>query len=507
MEPPPPQAGPRLATPQFGPQPPWPAPVPPAPIRRPQPEYLKLWAPANRRIVVGTLAGGIAFDIAAHSGFAAVAASGLIFVVSGALLLSGRVCGLAAKALIGAAPALGLLFTLRSSPWVIAPVCFGVVLLLSIGASFGADGGGLSLTFPALAARLAYVIGHIFNAPGLFKITGQDDAGKAARKRMESIGLAALLGVPVLLIVGALLARADPIFRSWFDLTPMFQHLMLILAGAWLAAGLARATSAVNPQPSLATGPSLGLLEASFVLGGICALYAAFAVAQAVGLSGAGHRILVTEGLTYAKYARSGFFELLACAAITLLVLLGIRAFADVRKPLLIALSGLTVALTIAIVVVAIWRLQLYEGAYGLTMLRLACLVAAVWIGLVFVAFGATLLPRGLPGRLFPAAMIISGLVFTAGWGISNPARIVATTNLHRAESGHSLDVHQAVHLGPDAWPTLLSGMNQLDGADADKLWQFICFRSPQASSGTDYNLARASASGAIKSLCHPNGP
>ncbi len=381
------------------------------------------------------------------------------------------------------------------------------MLLLSLGASLGADGGGLSLTFPALAARLAYVIGHIFSAPGLFKITGQDEAGKAARKRMESIGLAVVLGGPVLLIVGALLARADPIFRSWFDLTPMVEHLMLIFAGAWLVAGLARAVSAVNPQPSLPAGPSLGLLEASFVLGGICALYAAFAVAQAVGLSGAGHRILVTEGLTYAKYARSGFFELLACAAITLLVLLGVRAFADVRRPLLIALSGLTVALTIAIVVVAIRRLQLYEGAYGLTMLRLACLVAAVWIGLVFVLFGATLLPRGLPGRLFPAAMIISGLVFTAGWGISNPAGIVATTNLHRAESGHSLDVHQAVHLGPDAWPALLSGMNQLGGADADKLWQFICFRSPRPNSGTDYNLARASASGAIKSLCHPNGP
>jgi two-component system, OmpR family, sensor histidine kinase BaeS len=224
-------------------------------------------------------------------------------------------------------------------------------------------------------------------------------------------------------------------------------------------------------------------------------------------LSGAGHRILVVHGLTYAKYARSGFFELLACAAITLLVLLGVRAFADPRRPLLIALSGLTVVLTITIVVVAIRRLQLYEGAYGLTMLRLACLVAAVWIGLVFLLLGSTLVPRGLPRRLFPAAMIISGLVFTAAWGISDPAAIVATTNLRRAESGHSLDVHQAVGLGPDAWPALLSGMNQLDGADADKLWQFICFRSLQAGSGTDFNLARASASGAIKSLCHPNGP
>src|SRR6185437_10677268 len=98
-----------------------------------------------------------------------------------ALLLSDRVRGLAAKVLIAAAPVLGLLLTLRSSPWVTVPTYFGVVLLLILGASLGADGGGLGLTFPAMQARLVFVIGHLSNAPGLFTITGQDEAGKAAR--------------------------------------------------------------------------------------------------------------------------------------------------------------------------------------------------------------------------------------------------------------------------------------------------------------------------------------
>lgn len=506
---------PQFPAPQSFAQPPFAQPFfaqppvqrPPSLPRRPPPEYLKLRARANRRILAGTLAGGVAFDIAAHSGFATVAVSGLIFIASGALLLSGRVRGLVATVLIGAAPVLGLLFTLRSSPWVIVPVFFGVVLLLSLGASLGADGGGLSLTFPTLEARLAYIVGHIFNAPGLFKITNQDEAGQAARKRLESVGRAAVLGLPIMLIVGALLAVADPIFRSWFDLGPLVKHLFLILIGAWLVAGLTRAASAVKPLPQLPAAPSLGLLEASFVLGGICALYATFAAAQVVALSGAGHRILVVHGLTYAKYARSGFFELLACAAITLLVLLGVRAFADARKPLLVALSGLTVALTITIVVVAIRRLQLYEGAYGLTMLRLACLVAAVWIGLVFLLLGTTLVPRGLPRRLLPAAMIISGLVFTAAWGVSDPAVIVATTNLHRAENGHSLDDYQAAGLGPDAVPVLLSGLHGISSADADVLWRMICSSTPGKSSGTAYNLARADATEAIESTCSANGP
>ncbi|HXS65647.1 MAG TPA: DUF4173 domain-containing protein [Streptosporangiaceae bacterium] len=450
--------------------------------------------------MAGTLAGGIAFDIAAHSGYATVAASGLILVMAVALLFSGRVRGLTARALIAAAPVLGLAFTLRSSAWVTVPTYLGVVLLLSLGASLGADGAGLSLTFPAMEARLAYIVGHIFIAPGLFKIDDQGEAGMAARKRLASVGRAAALGVPIMLIVGALLAVADPIFRSWFDIGPLTEHLILILVGAWLVAGFARAASAAEPSPKLAAAPSLGQL------GGICALYAAFAVAQAVALSGAGHRILVVHGLTYAKYARSGFFELLACAAITLLVLLGVRAFADPRRPLLIALSGLTVVLTITIVVVAIRRLQLYEGAYGLTMLRLACLVAAVWIGLVFLLLGSTLVPRGLPRRLFPAAMIISGLVFTAAWGASDPAVIVATTNLHRAENGHSFDDYQASFLGPDAVPALLGGSQELTGGDRDFLLRMICSSSPGKFSGTAYNLARASAATALDAACRRSG-
>ena len=37
-------------------------------------------------------------------------------------------------------------------------------------------------------------------------------------------------------------------------------------------------------------------------------------------------RVQSTTGLTYAEYARSGFFQLLWAAGITLVVLLGIRA-------------------------------------------------------------------------------------------------------------------------------------------------------------------------------------
>jgi len=63
------------------------------------------------------------------------------------------------------------------------------------------------------------------------------------------------------------------------------------------------------------------------VLAGLDVLFTAFVVAQAVTAAGGAATVLETRGLTYAQYARSGFFQLVAVALITLVVLLALRAF------------------------------------------------------------------------------------------------------------------------------------------------------------------------------------
>jgi hypothetical protein len=317
-----------------------------------------------------------------------------------------------------------------------------------------------------------------------------------------SATLTVLVGLPALLVVAALLAAADPIFRSWFSPGAIPRHLILVAAGAWIVAGLARAASATRPAPGLPSAPTIGIPAIAFVLAGLCALYAAFASAQLVALSGAGHRILVTHGLTYAKYARSGFFELLACAAITLLVLLGAWALTDHASKMLKSLGALTVALTIVVVVIAIRRLELYEAAYGLTMLRLACLAVAVWIGVLFVVLGSTLVRRGLPRKAFPAAFIASGLLLITAWGIANPASIVATTNLRRAGQGHVLDIREVAGLGADAVPAIEASMRYLHPAEVTTLRSLICGGSPPDNAGASFNISVARASQARARTC-----
>lgn len=431
--------------PQQGPYPPlptaatWPPPAQAWPARpaKPRTPQFVIRAGADRRVLIGAAVAGVGFDIAARHGLAAAGVTAWIAILAAAILLSGRISGRAGRSLLIVAPVLGLVLSFRASPWVIAPATFGVALLLLLGVSLGADRAKLAATFPNLATRIAYVAGHLTLAPGALRShagAANDRSGNHARKVAVSAGRGALLGIPVMLVIGMLLSLADPIFRSWFDLGSLSWHLVLLCVGAWILIGLARAASAERPAPPLPPVPALGAVEAACVLGGLCALYAAFVCAQFVALSGAGHRILVTHGMTYAQYARGGFFQLLACAAITFLVLLGVRACANPAHPVLMALAALTAGLTIGVVTVAIRRLQLYEAAYGLTMLRLACLVSAVWIGVVFVLIGSTIPRRGLSRRYLPAAVLLSGLALIAGWSVANPAAIVAQTNLHRAE-------------------------------------------------------------------------
>jgi hypothetical protein len=483
--------------------PPWATPPPqPQPRRQRQRQpFLVVRRRGDWRLLAGALAGGACFDVAARSGLASIGTLAWLTVTAGALLLGRRLRGTDSRLLTGAAPVLGLFLFLRSSPWVIVPVTFGVAVLIVTGASLGADGAGLSLTFSGLAARTVVVLGHLGLGPGMLRFPGGFGPEAALRRRVVAVGRGAVLAVPVMLVIGVLLGLADPIFRSWFNLPAVFQHLALVAIGAWVVLGLSRAASAERPVPSLPASPSLGTTEAVVVLGGLCALYGAFVAAQFEALSGAGHRILVTQGLTYAQYARSGFFQLLACAAITLVVLLSVRACAS-ASPLLLGLAGLTAALTLGVVVVAIQRLQLYENAFGLTMLRLACTVSAVWIGTVFVLLGATLIPRGLPLRHLPAAVLVCGLIFVGLWSAVNPASIVAQVNLRRAEHGRAFDVSQAASLGPDAVPALLAGWPSLPPSPAAELRHAICAEAPWNDSGAAFNLSKASADQARARAC-----
>ena len=127
-------------------------------------------------------------------------------------------------------------------------------------------------------------------------------------------------------------------------------------------------------------------------LGALVGLFAAFVALQFATLFGGTEHVLDTTGLTYAEYARSGFAQLLAVAALTFAVLAAARRWARPHRLLLAALC----VLTLVVLASALKRLGLYEETYGFTRLRLAAHAALLYLGALFCL---VLVTRSRAGR------------------------------------------------------------------------------------------------------------
>jgi hypothetical protein len=381
---------------------------------------------------------------------------------------------------------------IRASPWIVVLDWVAALGFLGLAASATPDhpvvGSSLSrLAFrsgaPPVASAASGPVTLVESMSTIRRRPRETGSEPSTLQRLApGVVRGLILAVPTVALLGALLASADGVFASFFDLpTPevggVWSHLFLIGSGAAAVAGLARWTR--DPQPAAEPGRRpLGPVEALVVLGGMTVLYALFALAQVVATTGGDARVQATTGLTYAEYARSGFFQLLWCAAITIAVLLGLRAMTrpgGPRQQLAVrVLSATTCALTLVVVGTAITRLELYRDAYGLTMLRLACTTFGWVLGVAFVLLGVRMLQTGARDWL-PAAYLGLAVVTLGWWNLSNPEARVAETNLQQVATTGLLDVDYLDSLSDDAIPTILGGLDDLPPDRAGEIRERLC--------------------------------
>jgi hypothetical protein len=285
--------------------------------------------------------------------------------------------------------------------------------------------------------------------------------GHARRARGAAVGLAA--AVPVAAVFGGLLVRADPVFgrlvtRSLgLDLGPLLAHVPAILMWTWLAAGVLR----VVCRPDAAVtgerrGGTLGLGEVGTVLVVVDLLFLAFVAVQFRYLFGGADLVRGLTGLSYAEYARRGFFELVTVAALSLPLLLLADWSLDQRDASRVRrfrlLAGLMLILLDVMLASALFRMRLYTAEYGLTELRFYTTAFMGWLVLVFGWFVATVL-RGRRER-FGLGALLAGWLVLAALNLANPDAAIAAVNLDRAARGRPLDTAYAAELSADALPT-----------------------------------------------------
>ena len=287
--------------------------------------------------------------------------------------------------------------------------------------------------------------------------------GRARQARGTAIGLAA--AAPVAAVFGGLLVEADPVFGRLvsdvigFDLEPLMSHAATIVLWGWLAAGLLRVLCRTTEAPSGTRGGmggKFGLSEVGTVLAVVDLLFLAFVAVQFRYLFGGAELVRGLTGLSYAEYARKGFFELVTVAALSLPLLLFADWSLDQRDPRRVRrfrlLAGLMLLLLDAMLASALFRMRLYTAEYGLTELRFYTTAFMGWLVLVFGWFVATVL-RGHRER-FGTGALLAGWLVLAGLNLANPDAMIAGVNLDRAARGRPFDVAYASALSADALPT-----------------------------------------------------
>ena len=326
-----------------------------------------------------------------------------------------------------------------------------------------------------------------------------------------------LIAAPILLVFGALFVAADAVFQNIVERTLNIQpdivvsHIFFIGFFSWIIAGYLRGSliqnfsndvaetflepkDEIKPQvpsvteikdedpPKAEEQPkkeekkswswqnldnsalpkvfTLGAIEVSIVLGLINLLFLSFVIVQLPYLFGGFELVQNTPDFKLAEYARRGFGELVAVAALVLPILLVshwlLRKDSPVNEKIYRVLAGIQIALLFVIMISAAQRLFILTGnlGYGLTTMRFYPMIMMIWLAVVFLWFAATVLrgarERFAWGALWSAIIILGGLHFV------NPDAYIARTNIRLMEEGRQLDAYYNSRLSDDAVPVLL---------------------------------------------------
>ncbi|MDX2122369.1 MAG: DUF4173 domain-containing protein [Gemmatimonadota bacterium] len=380
--------------------------------------------------------------------------------------------------LLLAAVALSLVFAWRTNETLLLLNVVGlavVTALLPLAAEPAAARALLDLTVERLVRALV-AMGGRFATGGILTIV-HEQRRPGDGKRISVIapyvrGL--LLAAPVLLIFGGLLSSADPVFGDFladtFQVDPerVAEHVVVTLAAALVGAGVLHGALPEAGRWVVATRPArsggLGPVEVGVTLGLVDLLFAAFVAFQLPYFFGGTAWVERTAGVTLSQYAREGFFQLVAVAALVLPLLLLVSERLDAGSAwtarMFRSLAGIQVVLVLAIMASAAHRMALYQAAFGLTEDRF---FASAFMGGLAVSalwFMTTVL-RGKPAPFARGALLAWG-AWLLTLNAVNPERVIVETNLRRVSAERAFDNYYHASLGADAVPALVAGLPAL---------------------------------------------
>jgi hypothetical protein len=401
------------------------------------------------------------------------------------------------------------LFVWHDSPLLVAANLLALAAAVSMGA--------LRRTRPRLRSATLSDYGGGTVAAGCSMVAGalpllmsdirwNEVAGRIRSEKAAAVARGLAIGTPLLLLFGGLFVAADAVFKHLLSSaipsadSSIVARVAIVLVWAWVVGGLLRDLLAPREEQRLlradaftrrGVSPRLGAVEVNVALAILNVLFLAFVLVQFRYLFGGRGLVETQAHLTYAEYARQGFFELVAVAVQTISVLLlgdwllrdgesGRRTFRWLATVLLVLLG--------VVMLSALQRMRLYMQQYGLTELRLYATGVIVWLAVVCGWFAVTVL-RGRR-HAFALGALVAGFAATLCLNVVNPDSLMARTNVTRPV----VDVAYLAQLSDDAVPTLVDRMSSLRPAQQRLLAEALLRRDAAGGDWRSWNVSRARA-------------
>ena len=357
--------------------------------------------------------------------------------------------------------ALALVPMLRDADWIIVPCLLAGGALCVAGITHGR-------TLPAFVlAGISWPLAGLRGLPLLGRTLGAlGSVGNGA-----AIARTVLWSVLGLAVFGVLFASADAVFAEWTDALVPDLGLDTVIPRVFFAffvSGVVLAATYLGLNPPNIAGPSSTPRPVAHRFEWLApvllvdAVFVAFLVAQATVVFGGHDYLQRTTGLTYAEYVHQGFGQLTFATVLTLLVVWAAARKAPVAtasdRAWLRGSLGLLCVATLVVVASALYRMDLYQDAYGFSRLRLLVDVFEGWLGfLVLTVMAAGI---GLRAAWLPRTALLTGASVLLGLALLNPDAWIARHNLDRYEQTGKVDWTYLQGLSDDAVPTLVDRLS-----------------------------------------------
>ena len=284
--------------------------------------------------------------------------------------------------------------------------------------------------------------------------------GEREKKQYAShIVTGVIIALPCLFIVLILLVSADAVFRElvsdllfgidnvWDAIKFTFIFIMAYFStyacGKLLIIKRINVVETNNEKASAVT-------EITFI-GIFSVVYVVFCIIQLIGLLSRSDSIL-PSGYTYAKYARTGFFQLLVVCVINIFMVILCRIRFEENsalKALLTIISFCTYIMTVS----SAYTMVLYIHYYHLTFMRVVVLWALAVIAILMVFVTWFIFNDNI--KLFEYGLTIVTVMFLI-LAFMRPDYIIMNYNIERFGEEHSDATYLFYHLSMDGAETLI---------------------------------------------------